>query len=76
MKSFNEIKENLEGCEARLQESYDEMANNAATLTSEQVVNYRKTQAYLRGWIAAIRGDSDFESYTMGYKQALTWLDS
>lgn len=81
MKNLKEITENVERCKIKLQESYDNMANDAATLTSQDVTNYKKTQSYIKGWIDALSDAPNVErienpEYGIGYKNGIEWMNS
>lgn len=80
MKTPEEINENLEGSKAKLQESYDNMAKFAATLNNQTIVNYKRTQSYIKGWIDALSNkpsqDESNSDYTGGHKNGLNWMNS
>lgn len=75
MKTIEEINKNIEAAKERLQESYDDEAKNAQYLTQEQVINYKKTQSYIKGWIDELSGVYNPE-YMNGSENAKMWRES
>jgi len=79
MKTIEEIKENVEGCKVKLQESMDNEVKFASVLTPDQHLGYQKAQAYIRGWINELSGAGELENsneYMVGHKNGHNWINS
>ena len=80
MKTEIEIKESINGCREKIQESHNNQEKFQSVMTPELIINYEKTRIYIQGWIDGLlnidKTEKAVDAYKSGWANAKEWANN